>query len=221
MKNLLPIAVSLLLLLNIHSQATAQSSLKFIDGIEFKADIIEYSKSLPSPAPAATLTVAENTTSKKLSTTLSVATEACKALQFKYAQLLDVEIETVANLTMYAFVEDWWNARYRYGGTTRKGIDCSAFTGLLLSTVYGLVMPRTAHEQYAFTERIARDLLQEGDLVFFNTRGGVSHVGVYLANDHFVHASVSEGVTISSLNDPYYRRKYIGAGRMKSTEVLN
>ena len=86
----------------------------------------------------------------------------------------------------------------------------------LLSTVYGVVMPRTAREQFNRSSKILRNEIKEGDLVFFNTRGGVSHVGVYLANDYFVHASVSSGVTISNLNDSYYSRKYIGAGRVFS-----
>jgi hypothetical protein len=107
-------------------------------------------------------------------------------------------------------MEVWiWN----YGGTGKNGIDCSALTSLLFSSVYGVGLPRTAREQYSKCKKVKREDLTEGDLVFFNTRGGVSHVGVYLTNDYFVHASTSNGVTISSLNDNYYRKKYIGGGR--------
>ena len=77
------------------------------------------------------------------------------------------------------------------GGTTKKGIDCSALTSSLLLAVYGFDIPRTARQQYDATEHIDKDELKEGDLVFFNTHGGVSHVGVYLENDYFVHASSS------------------------------
>ncbi len=143
-----------------------------------------------------------------------VATENCTSLQFKFAQLIDSDIESIANTYLYNFIDEWWAVRYRYGGSTKRGIDCSSFTGKLISAVYGVELPRTAREQYANTTRINRMDLQEGDLVFFNTRGGVSHVGVYLKNDYFTHSSSNTGVTISSLNDPYYSRKYIGAGRV-------
>ena len=150
-----------------------------------------------------------------------MATEACNAMQFKYAQLMDTEIEAISNLALFSFIEEWWNTSYRYGGTTKKGIDCSALTSLLLSTVYAIGIPRTARDQYAACDKIDRNELQEGDLVFFNTRGGISHVGVYLSNDHFVHASTSNGVTISSLNDDYYSKRFLGAGRpvVKGTQL--
>jgi lipoprotein Spr len=115
---------------------------------------------------------------------------------------------------LYEAIENWWATRYRYGGSTKKGIDCSALTGALLNEAFGFILPRTARDQYAQCEKIARENLDEGDLVFFNTRGGVSHVGVYLGNNYFVHASVHSGVTINSLNDDYYSRKYIGGGRL-------
>ncbi len=65
-------------------------------------------------------------------------------------------------------------------------------------------------------KKLKKTDLLEGDLVFFNTRGGVSHAGVYLGNGYFVHASVHAGVTINSLNDAYYSRKYIGGGRISA-----
>ena len=88
------------------------------------------------------------------------------------------------------------------------------FADKLLSAVYSLVLPRTAREQYKFCEHISKDDLLEGDLVFFNTHKGVSHVGVYLANGHFVHSSLSQGVMISSLEDSYYSRRFISGGRV-------
>jgi len=88
-----------------------------------------------------------------------------------------------------------------------------------LNTVYEIPVPRTEKQQYAECKKIRKKELKEGDLVFFNTRKGVSHVGVYLANNYFVHASLN-GVTISSLDDAYYSRKYIGAGRVIVGEDL-
>ena len=190
----------------------AQPSLKFIDGIEINSEAVSYTSS--APAREHNNTAPAKKYSSPTFSAAKLATEACKTLQFKYAQLLDTEIETLNNFALFQFIEEWWNIAYRYGGTNKKGIDCSALTGLLLSSVYAIALPRTAREQYAASKKITRVELAEGDLVFFNTRGGVSHVGVYLCNDYFVHASVANGVTISSLNETYYNNKYIGAGRM-------
>ena len=145
--------------------------------------------------------------------------ELCTPAQFKYAQLLDLDVESVTNYSLYNFIEKWWGIPYRYGGATEKGIDCSAFSCTLLYNVYGLILSRTAKSQFEACEKIDRKNLQEGDLVFFHTRRGVSHVGVYLRNGYFTHASTGNGVTISSLDDPYYNKKYIGGGRIGATEV--
>jgi len=144
--------------------------------------------------------------------------ENCTPLQFKYAQLLNVEVEALANNALYQFIEEWWATRYRYGGQTRSGIDCSAFAGTLVSSIYGISLPRTARDQYSICKKLEREEMQEGDLVFFNTRGGVSHVGVYLGNGYFTHASVGNGVTISNLDEKYYSRKFISGGRIQQEE---
>jgi lipoprotein Spr len=79
-----------------------------------------------------------------------------------------------------------------------------------------LNVPRTAREQFQLSQRINKADLQEGDLVFFNTTGGISHVGVYLANNYFVHSSSSQGVMVSYLDDPYFNKKYLGSGRLSA-----
>ena len=135
-------------------------------------------------------------------------------LQFKYAVLLDENVESMNNLALLQFIEEWFGTRYQYGGSTKNGIDCSAFTCALENTVYGKTLPRTSREQFEQSQKIPTESLQTGDLVFFNTRGGVSHVGIYVANNKFVHASTSNGVTISDLNDDYYKRRFVGAGRL-------
>ena len=139
--------------------------------------------------------------------------ETCKLLQFKYAQLMDVEVEEISSINLYNFIDEWWGTKYRYGGSTKNGIDCSSLSGLLHQSVYGNNLPRMAKDQYQVCEKVETDDMKEGDLVFFNTSGGVSHVGVYLNNRHFVHASTKQGVIISSLDEEYYSKRFIGAGR--------
>jgi lipoprotein Spr len=139
--------------------------------------------------------------------------EHCSKLQFKYAMMTDREVEEVSNIRLYAFIDEWYSTPYRYGGCTRKGIDCSGFVMTLADAVYNTRLPRTARDQYQGTDRLDRAELVEGDFVFFNTRGGVSHVGVYLGNDFFVHSSTNSGVVISSLREEYYKRRFLGGGR--------
>ena len=135
---------------------------------------------------------------------------------FKYSMLMNVEVESLNNISLYSFIDQWFGTPYRLGGNSKSGIDCSAFTASLLENIYSFVLPKQAKQQYKLTKRISKKELQEGDLVFFDTRGGVSHVGVFLANGNFVHSSSSQGVTISNLSDPYYAKRYIGAGRVIS-----
>jgi len=135
-------------------------------------------------------------------------------LQSKYATLLDVLPSTISNLILIESIDEWFGTRYRYGGTTKRGIDCSAFVRAALKSAFGFELPRTAREQYRASRRISATELREGDLVFFNTTGGVSHVGIYIRNNKFVHSSSTKGVTISDLYESYYRARFIGAGRV-------
>jgi cell wall-associated NlpC family hydrolase len=139
-------------------------------------------------------------------------------VQLKYALLLDINVEQAVDVNVFKVLDEWMGTRYRLGGSSKDGIDCSAFTQVLFSTLYGISIPRTAREQYDFSQRISRTELKEGDLVFFNTIGGVSHVGMYLQNNKFVHASTG-GVTISDLFDDYWMKKFIGVGRVSQEQI--
>jgi len=143
--------------------------------------------------------------------------ESASKVQIKYALLLDTEVEQIRNVSLYSGIEQWMGTRYRLGGSTKDGIDCSALVQILYVTQFGATLPRTAREQYDATQRISRTDLKEGDLVFFNTQGGVSHVGMYLQNNKFVHAS-SSGVTISDLFDAYWERRFLGVGRYEKPQ---
>lgn len=103
---------------------------------------------------------------------------------------------------------------YVFGGETTAGWDCSAFTRQVMKE-NGITLPRTAAEQYELGQPIDKTNLQKGDMVFFTTyKPGASHVGFYMGNGQFIHASSAAGqVTISSLNETYYTEHYIGARR--------
>jgi len=104
---------------------------------------------------------------------------------------------------------------YAYGGSTKNGIDCSGLTSKVYSSAINKQLPRSTRDQYQQGMRISKDELQFGDLVFFNTTGRIpSHVGIYIEDDLFVHASVSYGVTISSLESSYYKKRFIGGRRL-------
>jgi hypothetical protein len=104
---------------------------------------------------------------------------------------------------------------YRTAGTTTNGFDCSGFTQYVMKQA-GVSIPRTTSTQYALGKSVSKSDLQVGDLVFFNTSGrGVSHVGISLGGTKFIHSASSKGVSIASINDPYYwGDKYIGAKRV-------
>jgi len=104
---------------------------------------------------------------------------------------------------------------YLYGGNTKEGIDCSGLTCNVYVAAVGKKLPRSTVEQYQRGIPIPKSQLQFGDLVFFNTTGRrPSHVGIYIEDDLFVHASVASGVTISSLESTYYQKRYVGARRI-------
>jgi len=131
--------------------------------------------------------------------------------------IADINTGKQNNAILYGFIEDWYGIPYRYGGETRKGIDCSAFVRELYDNVYSSRLTRTSREQFANSEYISnKNQLKEGDLVFFKIRSkSISHVGVYLADGKFVHSSRSKGVVISNLEESYWARYYVGGGRVK------
>ncbi len=103
---------------------------------------------------------------------------------------------------------DWKGVRYRLGGETKRGIDCSAFVQRTFREQFGMDLPRSTYEQEDMGKKIQRTKLRPGDLVLFRAGSTGRHVGIYLGNDKFVHASTSSGVTISSLTDNYWDKRY-------------
>ncbi len=146
--------------------------------------------------------------------------EKINSLQFKFALLLDTTVESVTDHQLFGFIDEWLKTRYHLGGNSKKGIDCSGFSGLLMDSVYHVDLPRTARGQYKKCSKIEKEDLSLGNLVFFNTRGGVSHVGVYLMNGYFVHSSTSKGVMISNIEEEYYKKRFISGGVPKAENSM-
>ncbi len=111
---------------------------------------------------------------------------------------------------------DWKGVRYRLGGTSKRGIDCSAFVQTTFREQFGLDLPRSTYEQEDTGKSINRGKLRPGDLVLFRAGSTGRHVGIYLGNDNFVHASTSSGVMISNLNESYWKTRYREARRVLS-----
>lgn len=129
--------------------------------------------------------------------------------------LTDKEIK---NSKLYSFVGDWYASPYKYGGCLKSGVDCSCFASILYQTVYGKNLARTANDMFLQCEKITEEEAREGDLFFFRMNGTkISHVGVFVKGEYFVHASTSKGVILSSLKEAYYRKNFYCAGRIKKT----
>ena len=123
-----------------------------------------------------------------------------------------------ADTTLNKFIWHWVGKPYRLGGQTERGIDCSNFNARLYKEIYQTNIPNVCYKQWNTTERVKRDSLRVGDLLFFTSRESPSgwHCGTYIGNNLFVHAANrAEGVKISTLEEPKYKRRYKGAGRQR------
>lgn len=129
------------------------------------------------------------------------------------------EVNPAANrIEMMKEIINILGVRYHYGGMDAvKGLDCSAFTGTIYSRAFGMRLPRSSNEQFGVGSKIRKSELKIGDLVFFKTRrkrAPVSHVGIYVGENCFAHASTKHGVIISTLDQGYYNKTYVGARRV-------
>jgi len=115
---------------------------------------------------------------------------------------------------LYGLFREWKGVPYRYGGTTKQGIDCSAFVAHTFRHGLGVELPRTVSAQSQRGQRIDRDELSMGDLLFFRTGRSSEHVGIYLQRGEFMHASRRRGVMISRLSNRYWRAKFVQARRV-------
>lgn len=116
---------------------------------------------------------------------------------------------------MFKFIE-YMNTPYLWGGTSKRGIDCSAFIQTMFYQALGVTLPRTSLEQSGVGEEIEKSELKFGDLIFFDTmrKGRVTHVGMYLGNGLFAHSGSKTGVAVANLDDEFYTRTYLKARRV-------
>ncbi len=120
-------------------------------------------------------------------------------------------------------IMQWLGTPYRFGGTTKSAIDCSAFTQKIFLSSADILLPRVAREQVNVGKKINRNKLKFGDLIFFHTysRRFASHVGIYLGDGLFAHAGSKFGVTVSSLESTYYKNRFIGGRRLSLQDMAN
>jgi lipoprotein Spr len=131
-----------------------------------------------------------------------------------FSQIMGVAVSTTSNIKLFQFVYDWIGTPYHFGGNSKKGIDCSAFTKELYDKVFNLTIKRNSRNIFSMVSPVSKGELKEGDLVFFKIHSrSISHVGIYLGNNRFAHASM-RGVAISSLDDEYYSKYFYKGGRV-------
>jgi lipoprotein Spr len=138
-----------------------------------------------------------------------------KTIEEKYAHQLGVGKESISNKKLYAFIDEWYGVKYSYGGKSKKGVDCSGFASILYREVFGADIAGPSASLYDQFEKIPKEELKEGDLVFFKIETKeISHVGIYLQNNKFVHATTKAGVMIDDLNNEYYKKYFGGSVRI-------
>lgn len=132
--------------------------------------------------------------------------------------VLGIDINLEDNHKLYMEATDWIGTPYRAGGDSKRGTDCSGLAYQVFRKVYHTQLPRNTEDLKDKSDKVAKRNLREGDLVFFTSsrsRKKVAHVGIYLKDGKFIHASTSKGVIVSSLNEDYYTKHWISGGRMR------
>jgi cell wall-associated NlpC family hydrolase len=153
----------------------------------------------------------------------SLDPQLVKSRQEDYTLFDQLDSKTAAHRSdVMAQIIDWLGTRYEFGGEARSGVDCSAFTRAVFAKAFGVTLPRTAFAQHSLGETVDRDELRFGDLVFFHTAhySPVSHVGIYIGEGLFANAACSRGVSVASMQSPYWSKHYIGAKRLFSNNEV-
>jgi lipoprotein Spr len=143
----------------------------------------------------------------------------CKG--YSYFKAKGIKFDSVSNIKLYNEVYSWLGVPYRYGGRSKAGADCSGFASQVYKNVYNIFISGSAGNLYNMLKPVERADIKEGDLVFFKiNRSYISHVGVYLSNNKFIHeTSYGKSVMISDLDEHYYKRYYFSAGRYEAMKT--
>jgi lipoprotein Spr len=132
-----------------------------------------------------------------------------------FSQVMGVAVDATSNVKLYKFIYEWIGTPYRFGGNTKKGIDCSAFTKAIYDKVFNTTLLRNSRDIFSMVDPIPKEELKEGDLLFFKIKSSkITHIAIYLGDNRFAHASSSRGVVISNLDEPYYARHFFKGGRI-------
>lgn len=107
---------------------------------------------------------------------------------------------------------------YKYGGTDKRGFDCSGFVQIVYSNAFGVQLPRSTSNMRGIGKKVSKSRLNPGDLVFFRPSRKYQHVGIYVSNNQFMHSSTSKGIIKSDLDNPYWKKKYRFAKRILKTK---
>lgn len=161
------------------------------------------------------LSIAWSSLAQEDSSTISTTVDSQKIEELvNICNELGLPENETANYDLLVFTLDWRGTPYCYGGSSKKGTDCSGFTSNVYKEIYKKEIPRVSRDIYANSMPIRKYALYEGDLVFFATSGGtmITHVGIYLWDGYFAHASYSKGVMISNLRQGYYHRTFVSGG---------
>ena len=191
----------------------SNSNIEFLDNISVKPGRVYLKKA--SDALSAEPVLAKPERADRMPDNLTDV-EKSNWLQLKYSIQMDIAVEEINNIPLLQKIDEWWGTPYVLGGSSKRGVDCSYFTLDVMNAIYNTNLKRTAAEQYTQSEKIDWSDLKEGDLIFFKTdgRSSISHVGIYMTNNKFAHASTSQGVTISDLSEPYWQKRLYSLGRV-------
>ena len=133
----------------------------------------------------------------------------------QYYSTCSLKPDSAASPYLYYQVYDWIGTRYKYSGSSKKGIDCSGFVSEMYRNVYCIELPRGSSDIWTKVNPIEKCDLKEGDILFFKIRKGrISHVAIFLGNNKFAHASVKTGIIVSDLDEPYYKKYFYKGGRL-------
>ena len=156
---------------------------------------------------------------------LSLMLGSCRTIapSYDYRELaraslrMGMDIDMKDNHALYVVSSQWLGVPYRIDGTSKRGVDCSGFTSSVYQEVYRKKLRRSSNEQRKKDcRKIKKRKLREGDLVFFHNgkkKKEATHVGIYLKDNRFIHASTSRGVIISNLDEEYWKKHWLSGGR--------